>query len=143
MHRRRSVSARKTLKKFKDIRNLFLNEKNPGNYLELLDPDIYGPRLNEEILLAIIIKGEFGILQGRDIYTTSLRALHNQYLSPKLCGGNCDSVMKQLIWLSTLQTMRQASAQFLVNYYKDVRINATELKQGKYGGYNYFHWGNY
>jgi YD repeat-containing protein len=133
----------KTVQRYKEIRDWFIGNPQEEALEESLDPNNYGPRFKDEILLSFIIAGEFGIYSGRTIYTNCLKALHNQYNSQDLCGGNCDSVKKQLVWLSTKQMMRAKSAQFFMDNYKAHLEIARGLKNGSYSGTDNWEWGNY
>jgi hypothetical protein len=69
------------------------------------DPEGNGPRLKDEYLLAFIIAAEFHIyVQNEEpIYPLALAALYSEYKSSYICGGNCNSVRKQITWLTTLE----------------------------------------
>jgi hypothetical protein len=79
-------------------------------------------KINDQVLLAIIIRAEFNTVKelgGADLWGESLEALSNQYYSTQgdaqtPCKGGC-SLIAQLTWLQTLQGFRDVSVEDLTN----------------------------
>ena len=64
-------------------------------------------------------------------------------MSPTFCSGNCDSVKKQLIWLSTKQGIRSQSVDWIGGHYPQMIDYGTAVKNGSYSGRQGWEWGNY
>jgi hypothetical protein len=66
--------------------------------------------INDQVLLAMIINGEFGEFnQDSPVYNEALEALSNQYHSTygtiqTLCNGSCIDIKSHLIWLQTMES---------------------------------------
>jgi RHS repeat-associated protein len=132
----------KTLQKYKELREWALSNA-PNDLISSNDSDGYGYRFKDEVLLSIIISVEFITLRFDNIFDDVLGALNNQYMSPIFCNGNCDSVMKQLIWLSNKQGIRRESADWIGRWYPQMIYYGTKVKDGDYSGREGWEWGNF
>jgi RHS repeat-associated protein len=135
---------RKTAQKYKEIRDWMMTHA-PDDLDYSADPDGYGFRFKDEILLTIIYTVEFRSYRGTTVFGALLGALSNQYYDSTFCGGNCDSVKKQLIWLSNKQGIRgsQQTAAWITNWHPKDRQYGIDVKNGMYTGRTGWEWGNY
>jgi len=134
---------KKTLRRYKAL--IAWMKEHANDDLDLsTDPDGYGARIKDEVLLSIIVTVEFRSYSDQGIFSDLLAALTNQYQSDVFCAGNCDSVRKQLIWLSTKQGIRTASDEWITKWYPMDRSYGIDIKSGKYPpSQNQWEWGNF
>jgi len=117
----------------------------PEDLESISDSSGYGLRFKDEVLLTIIVTIEFRSYSDQRIFSDLLGALYNQYQSPIFCGGNCDTVEKQLVWLSNKQGIRTgvASVDWITRWYPRDQHWGTAVQRGDYAGRQGWEWGNY
>jgi RHS repeat-associated protein len=133
----------KTTQKYKEIRDWMIGNAS-GDLEPIPDSSGYGLRFKDSVLLTIIVTIEFrSYSDQRGIFSDLLGALYNQYQSPIFCGGNCDTVEKQLVWLSNKQGMRASSTDWIIRWYPKDRGWGSAVINGEYAGRRGWEWGNY
>ena len=135
----------KTTQKYKEIRDWMITNA-PGDLEPIPDSSGYGLRFKDDVLLTIIVTIEFRSYSDQSsIFSDLLGALDNQYQSPIFCGGNCDTVEKQLVWLSNKQGIRAgvASVDWITRWYPMDRHWGAAVIRGDYTGRQGWEWGNY
>jgi YD repeat-containing protein len=136
-----------TVERYVRIRQV-LEARDPAALTDVpSDPDGFGKRLKNEYLLAFYISAEFDTLVQKQsgLKSLALAALYSNYRS--VCGGNCDSVMLQVNWLSASEGWYGAthSDDNLLTFYRRYAPNglALEVMNGKYTHPLASRWGNY
>jgi RHS repeat-associated protein len=114
-------------------------------------PAILGDgRLDDQVLLAIVIFVEFGIYQtnspARRTYNAALEALSQQYhgTSANLCNGSCQTLQVQLEWMDSKQGWYQGVPSTMVSSFEAYMDDALKVQNGLNDGdgITAWEWGN-